>query len=348
MRFISVILLIYITSATSKSPKKFKDESKKLITKPKSPPAIIAIEIVDPNENKTSKNSKRTIDSSLGYGYQAPPKFQVYKYSQHDIPPYRGPPTVFKQGIQSHNYDVQKSISYNVQPGTTLYSSVNNQGQVGGLSSYLPHQGHEPQVPVIILRVFPSQLTDPSAVLHPNLPQTHPMAPVVNSIDVQALLAKYVQSSLVEQQPQYHHQQQYNDGLLTHENYPKDTHTRVIFHKNQPETIAVPEHAYSAVQVETPEMHYAYTSPGGDSSQDYYYDQGSNQGQNYYYPTSPDAGYQQVDQGDYQQDLTPPVQDNNEGHYNYHAHQKRSKKNRLSRIRLDEIRDIIKLDPIKA
>lgn len=31
--------------------------------------AIIAIEIVDPNENSTSKQSKRTIDGALGYGY---------------------------------------------------------------------------------------------------------------------------------------------------------------------------------------------------------------------------------------------------------------------------------------
>ncbi|XP_044254903.1 uncharacterized protein LOC123005287 [Tribolium madens] len=309
MRFISVVLLLSITSATSKSPKKFKDESKKLPIKSKNSPAIIAIEIVDPNENKTSKNSKRTIDSSLGYGYQAPPKFQVYKYSQHDIPPYRGPQETFK-------------------PGTTFYSSVDNQGHVGGLSSYLP-QGHEPQVPVIILRVFPSQLADPSAVLHPNLPQTHPLAPVVNSIDVHALLMKYV-----DHQPQYQH----NDGLLTHENYPKDTHTRVIFHKNQ---IAAPEHAYSAVQVETPEMQYAYS---GGPNQDYYYDQGASLGQGYYYPTSPDVGYQQ---DDYQQDLTPPVQENN-NHYNYHAHQKRSKKNGLSRIRFDEIKDIIRLNPIKA
>lgn len=32
--------------------------------------AIIAIEIVDPNENSTSsKQSKRTIDGALGYGF---------------------------------------------------------------------------------------------------------------------------------------------------------------------------------------------------------------------------------------------------------------------------------------
>lgn len=57
--------------------------------------AIIAIEIVDPSKKTDSKNVKRTIESSLGYGYQnnvhSQPKFQIYKYSQHDIPPYQGP-----------------------------------------------------------------------------------------------------------------------------------------------------------------------------------------------------------------------------------------------------------------
>lgn len=192
----------------------------------------------------------------------------------------------------------------------------------------------------------------------------------MNSIDIQSLLTKYVQNSLINQDHyhQYQDYQQQDDGLLTHENYPKDTHTRVIFHKNKPVTnhhetktiqIQIPDHAYSAVQVQTPEMQYAYTSPGVDSSQDYYYDQGDNS-QGYYYPTAPDSGYQQsgpdpgYEQVDYTQqtqrvEYTPPVQsDSNEGHYNYHSQQKRSKKNRLSRIQLDQIRDIIKLDPIRA
>lgn len=63
--------------------------------------AILAIQIIDPSEKTDGKNSKRTIESSLGYGYQnsihTPPKFQIYKYSQHDIPSYRGQ-NVFHNG----------------------------------------------------------------------------------------------------------------------------------------------------------------------------------------------------------------------------------------------------------
>lgn len=60
----------------------------------KGPAAILAIEIVDPTEKTDGKNAKRTIESSLGYGYQnsvhSTPKFERYKYSQHDIPAYSG------------------------------------------------------------------------------------------------------------------------------------------------------------------------------------------------------------------------------------------------------------------
>jgi hypothetical protein len=424
------VVVLYLSSVSAgKSVKKFKDESsilnKKLIGKSKSPPpAVIAIEIVDPNENKTSKNSKRTIDSSLGYGYHSPAKYQVYKYSQHDIPAYRGSHNLLSGGIKSHNFDLQKSVSYNLpsqsyksnlkqyyQPGTTLYSTVNSQGQVGGLSSHVPQHGSEPQVPVIILRVYPSQLNDPSAVLHPNLPQSHPLSSVVNSIDVQALLSKYVQNVLVDQhQPQQYYQQQYQqpvqdyqyqyvqqphyddysdnqaDGLLTHENYPKETHTRVIFrtdknkiggsHRTETKTIqvAIPEQSYSSVQVETPHMQYSYTSPGdtphmqysytspGDTAhmqysyispgaatgQEYYYQQGPDVSQNYYYQMVPETGYQQVEQ---QVDYVQPVQNvESVTPHNYHAHQKRSKKARFSRNRQEEekVSDVIKLNPIKA
>ena len=314
-------------------------------------------------------------------------------------------------GIKSHQYDFHKSVSYNLptqthktqnlnqyyQPGTTFYSTVNQQGQVGSLSSDLPQtHTNEPQVPVIILRVLPSQLNDPSAVLHPNLPQSHPLASVVNSIDVQALLTKYVQNLLVDQQdhyqPQYQYQQQVqeyqqpaqvyqpaqeyqyqyvqqqpeyhsyqtpsNDGLLTHENYPKETHTRVIFRtdKNKlgitPSTatktvkIAIPEGAYSSVQVQTPSMHYGYTSPGDGSAQQYYY-QPAEVAQNYYYQSIPDSSYQQVEpqqQLDYVQ-----AAPENESPYNYHAHQKRSKKTKLSRLRPEEtVDDFIKLDLVTA
>lgn len=84
-----------------------------------SPKAIVAIEIVDP-DNK-SKNSKRTIDSSLGYGYQSvfgathqQPKYQIYKYSQQDIPPYKGQSGYFGGSKRGR----QKYTQTNYQPGT--------------------------------------------------------------------------------------------------------------------------------------------------------------------------------------------------------------------------------------
>lgn len=74
--------------------------------------AIIAIQIIDPEEEESgNKHSKRTIGSSLGYGYQnnniyeakvSPPRYEVYRYSQHDIPAYE--PTQYK-----NNYDAKSS-----------------------------------------------------------------------------------------------------------------------------------------------------------------------------------------------------------------------------------------------
>lgn len=69
---------------------------------PQEKKAILAIEIVDPSQKTDGKNAKRTIESSLGYGYQnghSQPKYQVYKYSQHDIPPYKGD-NVLQSGIK--------------------------------------------------------------------------------------------------------------------------------------------------------------------------------------------------------------------------------------------------------
>lgn len=60
--------------------------------------AIIAIQIVDPSDKTDGKNTKRTIESSLGYGYQiSHPIYQLYKYSQHDIPPYKEP-SIYQNG----------------------------------------------------------------------------------------------------------------------------------------------------------------------------------------------------------------------------------------------------------
>lgn len=195
-------------------------------TTPTPPPAIIAIEIIDPNENKTTtKNSKRTIESNLGYGNHAvkPAKFEIYKYSQHDIPPYKGSgaahytgltpppqneavpyaPGVQQQPVYHQNqaYTHGQDLNQYYQPGTTLYTTLNSQGHLGGLSPHAPFQGGNVNAPVIVLRVHPDQLAGLSAGgLYPNLPQSNPFAHSLNNIDLQSLLGGYVQN-LAPQQP---------------------------------------------------------------------------------------------------------------------------------------------------
>ncbi|XP_060530654.1 GATA zinc finger domain-containing protein 10 isoform X2 [Cylas formicarius] len=212
-------------STSAKLKKKSKSETQ--------PPAIIAIQIVDPNENSTSsKNSKRTIDSSLGYGYQnnilgsSKPRYEVYKYSQHDIPAYQS--DTARPALDHPKVQVQKSIQYRlptvteyqkdgsdqIQPGTTLFSTINAKGQVGDLSSSLPQSSityDDRPVPVIILRIYPQQLKDSS--LFANLPRSHPFASRINNVDLQALLAQYLKqlqnqisrgTAFRQPQPQYY------------------------------------------------------------------------------------------------------------------------------------------------
>ncbi|KAF7278939.1 hypothetical protein GWI33_007804 [Rhynchophorus ferrugineus] len=178
-----------------------------------SQPAIIAIEIVDPNENSTSStNSKRTIENSLGYGYNSfgagNTKLQVYKYSQHDIPPFKGDSTKLfapSSGAVNHDISIQKSLQYTLptithyeqtnnvlQPGTTLYSTVNEKGQISGLSSSLsePSGPNKGPIPVIVLRIYPDQLKD--STLQANLPDNHPFAKTINSVNIQSLLSHYI------------------------------------------------------------------------------------------------------------------------------------------------------------
>ncbi|XP_050295272.1 uncharacterized protein LOC126735355 [Anthonomus grandis grandis] len=216
------VLLVVSPSRTSSAQTKKNDvkSSKETsdVSSEKPPPAIIAIEIVDPNENSTSaKNSKRTIDSALGYGYNtydtSKQRYEIYKYSQHDIPPYKGSTsTAFKPPSKQFSpVNVQQSIQYSLptitqhipnmqsilSPGTTLYSSLNSQGHVGGLTSSLSkvsgidEQNGSP-VPVIVLRIYPDQLKD--STIQANLPDSHPFAKSVNSINIQSLLSHYIKA----------------------------------------------------------------------------------------------------------------------------------------------------------
>lgn len=250
-------------------------------------PAILAIEIVDSNNEDASssknKNAKRTIETSVGYGFQhmyaaeEPPKFEIYKYSQNDIPPYK-PDTnkLYSKGggsveiLKAKTYHLGSSVvtqgpeylppSFSqpsshaiphTQTGTTLYSTVDKNGKVGDLSLQVPYQD-VPQsgngyVPVILLRVYTNQLTNPSA-FYPNLPQTHPFSHL-NSINLQTLLGglslnNYVSSYTA--QPQDYHQ------TIQHQEYRQAV---------QPEEYHQTVQAQAHRQTVQPQVHHQSVQP---------------------------------------------------------------------------------------
>lgn len=347
----------------------------------------MAIEIVDNDaDNATlTRNTKRTIESSLGYGYnsvRSKPRYEIYKYSQQDIP---GLSSNSKNlFIPNNNYeannqfDIQKSIAYNLgsstnyqapiyksqqvvqthpqtaqyyQPGTTLFSTLNHQGQLGGFSRQIPQQQLAAQhaVPVIVLRVYTKQLSN-AASLYPNLPQSHPYSNL-NSIDLQSLLSGYVQNmyqqyqhNLYQQQPQtyqtqaqyaqpeydtqaYQYQQESDSNLQTHENYPDEAHTRVIFHKqakSAKQTEVSPSYqtanSYSDIHFKTPDTQYVYTTSHTDNNPGYYYEEPKATAQQQVY--IPQYQYQQPERQYHEEVSQVQATENSQPGlvYNYHHH----------------------------
>ncbi|KAF5294262.1 hypothetical protein FQR65_LT10848 [Abscondita terminalis] len=275
-----MIPLLYCLRAEAGSIKKTIDDSpseNKITTDTlkvdKKPlPAIVAIEIVDePDKNSTGKNSKRTIESSLGYGYHDSPnsydnnhgkKFVIYKYSQHDIPasPDYSSINSYSKPYSSHT-DVQKSIGYNLgtvtshinrkQPTSTplytrttastpqyynsdntFYTTYDQQG-LGGISNQIPQQAqtHSGTVPVIFLKVYTNQLTSPNTPLYTNLPQSHPYSNL-NNINLQAYLQNYLQQYLQSQQVVY--QPTYQQEYVQHYQQPQEYQTNSPTYENYP------------------------------------------------------------------------------------------------------------------
>lgn len=80
---------------------------------------------------------------------------------------------------------------------------------MSGLSPNAPFQENHGNVPVIVLRVHPDQLAGISGGglsgggLFANLPQSHPLAHSLNSIDLQSLLSGYLQGQGGQQQQAY-------------------------------------------------------------------------------------------------------------------------------------------------
>ncbi|XP_066246792.1 nuclear transcription factor Y subunit beta-like [Euwallacea similis] len=136
------------------------------------------------------------------------PRYEIYKYSQHDIPPYRGDSSKIFSSSKNSEINVQKAVQYTLpsiteqlpqsalKPGTTLYSSLSAQGQIGGLSPSLSNipgleQNNSP-LPVVVLRIYPDQLKD--STIHANLPKSHPFAKSINSVNIQSLLLHYIKA----------------------------------------------------------------------------------------------------------------------------------------------------------
>ncbi|KAG5898338.1 hypothetical protein JTB14_034321 [Gonioctena quinquepunctata] len=248
--------IIFLCAVGLHAAKKVKKTSTSSIENSTSPSksAIIAIQIIDPEDEKTGgKNAKRTIESSLGYGYgnsfsggrQQLPRYQVYKYSQHNIPPYNGPSINFnhesKNGYLNHG-------SHQYQPGTTLFSTINQNGHVDALSSNVPSSINHPAdtpIPVIILRILPSQLGSFNQPLYPKIPGSNYFAPIVNSIDLRSLLANYAENNYAQQNYQHETQQSHpqQQSYQTEESY-QQTRGPQQFH--QPQEVYEPTQGYQS------------------------------------------------------------------------------------------------------
>ncbi|ALC48590.1 CG11380, partial [Drosophila busckii] len=147
----------------------------------------IKIKVERDNSTAANKNSKRTIDGELGYGYAhagydyTPPKFMFYPYSQHDIPATESPeaetyaayspamdyeesPTP-PQHQQVTSVTIEPSYSYELKPQTSYETHHQQQEQ----QQQQHHQQQQPetqpqidlpqaeadgyQEPVIVLRI---------------------------------------------------------------------------------------------------------------------------------------------------------------------------------------------------
>ncbi|KAL1498197.1 hypothetical protein ABEB36_009034 [Hypothenemus hampei] len=267
--YVIVFVLIGLLGGQSSSAKSKKKSTKTTTQAPEatSPqqPAIIAIEIVDPNENSTTKQSKRTIETALGYGYNSydKPRYEVYKYSQHDIPPYKGD-TLKLYSETNHNsvnspITIQKSVEYTLptitepvlKPGTTLYSSVNTKGETSDLTSSLSKvsglENNNNPVPVVVLRIYPDQLKD--STIQANLPNNHPFAKVINSINLQTLLLPYIKAA---QGPVT--SQAYSTPVNNYYYNQQQGYRQEYYQNQRPES----NYAYNRVQVQSAPVKYQF------------------------------------------------------------------------------------------
>jgi hypothetical protein len=205
---------------------------------------------VEKENGTTSKNTKRTIDGSLGYGYYtnqnnngyyfSKPNYQLYPYSQNDIPAANGYQTQTDHGHYAHGnahhhdylqpqrlhttVEIQRSHGYEIKPEDTEYRTIFEEDEyqqyLQRQREYQHHQqsqsgydGHDG--PVIVLRV-------PGPAKY----AAHLQALLQQYLELRA--AQYIQA-LQEQEAQSHHaphSQHYSepDLLSPYHQHDQNTH----------------------------------------------------------------------------------------------------------------------------
>uniref|UniRef100_A0A182Y3X4 Uncharacterized protein n=1 Tax=Anopheles stephensi TaxID=30069 RepID=A0A182Y3X4_ANOST len=177
---------------------------------------------VERSNGTDGKNMKRTIDGDLGYGHYSnqadsgyhfsKPKYMIYPYSQHDIPPVRSTHSTHEtvtdiEITPSHSYELKPIEEvYTVYP-TQQYSQEQQQyyhqhHQSAQQSKQLYHQ--EEETPVIVLKIpGPSKY---AAHLQALLQQYLEIraAQLYKELEEQ----EYHQQQQQQYQQQQHHQQQ--------------------------------------------------------------------------------------------------------------------------------------------
>ncbi|KAJ6633256.1 hypothetical protein Bhyg_15612 [Pseudolycoriella hygida] len=242
-------------------------------------------------ENSTnSKNHKRTINGDVGYGYQSnqqtqgyyfsKPKYEIYPYSQEDIPPL----TPQQQQILQQKYGPP-----NYQPHEVLSSYKNQHYLPQPLHTSVeitPSHGFEIKETNERYGTYSQQNYQP--ISYQTEPQTGPVivlripGPQKYAIHLQMLLQQYLEvraaeyirflqeQELQQQHSQAHNYQQYSDeaslhGDQTHQNHYHQTYEPSPHYQIQvqPAQVVYQKHEESAVDSDQP-IHYSHDTTNAE------------------------------------------------------------------------------------
>ncbi|XP_013108492.2 putative mediator of RNA polymerase II transcription subunit 26 [Stomoxys calcitrans] len=228
----------------------------------------VKIKVENDNATLNTKNSKRTIDGELGYGYShngydySPPKYSFYPYSQNDIPS-----NAPKYYLPKTEVSVEPSYSYELKPETYI---THNGGHGGGIGAQAdlphpelnsPHQHHQQHQ-----QVEPQQQQYEEPVIVLRIP-----GPAKYASHLQMLLQQYLEIRatqylriLEEAEHRNHHQhleqqQQHQQPELQQIEYGHAGSVEQVEqqqHQVQPESPAIEQHHYSQQQQYEPQPQY--------------------------------------------------------------------------------------------